>query len=202
MVSFLPDSVRVVLDVGCSSGLFLRTLSEMYGVETWGVDLLEQETLMFKPTHYIRQSIEDAMPSLPDGRFDAIVLNDVLEHLWNPGDVLCLLRQKLSPKGVIVASIPNVLHHSLLRGLLLGRDWEYQDYGILDRTHIRFFTRKSIIRLIESAGFEVRRIQGINGTRSWKLRAVVALSLGYFSETQWLQYGVVAVSNRVNLEQQ
>jgi hypothetical protein len=66
---------------------------------------------------------------------------------------------------VLVASIPNVRFYHNLRDLLIGKDWRYQDSGILDRTHLRFFTRKSLLECLDRSGFEVQQFEGVNGLK-------------------------------------
>jgi GT2 family glycosyltransferase len=96
------------------------------------------------------------------GRFDAIVCADVLEHLRDPGRFLGRARGWLAPGGRLIASIPNVRHHSVLRGLLEG-DWTYEPAGLLDRDHLRFFTRREIEKLFYRAGFTVADLAAVPG---------------------------------------
>jgi 2-polyprenyl-3-methyl-5-hydroxy-6-metoxy-1,4-benzoquinol methylase len=93
---------------------------------------------------------------LISGSFDFVVLGDVLEHLADPWEALRLVRGLLSPGGVAVVSVPNVAAWPVRLGLLAG-SFEYRDFGILDRTHLRFFTRATARELVESAGFAVER---------------------------------------------
>ena len=89
--------------------------------------------------------------------FDVIVCADVLEHLPRPEELLARIREWLAPGGTLLVSLPNVANVTVRAGLVLGR-FPYADKGILDRTHLRFYTRSSARRLIEDAGFPVRRI--------------------------------------------
>ena len=109
------------------------------------------------------------------------------------------IRKYIAPGGVIVGSIPNVRYHKNLFNLLFAKDWEYMDWGILDRTHFRFFTEKSLRRSLSSAGFEVEDFRGINGgiefgLSKWKLAyslfamLSIALSLGYFNDIKHQQF--------------
>ncbi len=93
-----------------------------------------------------------------DRPFDVIVCADVLEHLAEPERVLASVRRWLAPGGLLLVSVPNVANAAIRLSLLAGR-FEYSDKGILDRTHLRFFTRRSARRLVEQAGFRVRRIR-------------------------------------------
>jgi 2-polyprenyl-3-methyl-5-hydroxy-6-metoxy-1,4-benzoquinol methylase len=92
-----------------------------------------------------------------DAPFDAVVCADVLEHLPRPEDLLLHIREWLRPGGILFASIPNVANVSVRGALLAGR-FPYAERGILDRTHLRFYTRRSARELLESAGFRVRRL--------------------------------------------
>ena len=91
------------------------------------------------------------------GRFDAILFGDVLEHLVDPSDALVRVRPWLSERGVVVASVPNVGHWSIVDDLIRGR-FDYVPYSILSGTHVRFFTRSTLIDLFEASGYRVREI--------------------------------------------
>jgi 2-polyprenyl-3-methyl-5-hydroxy-6-metoxy-1,4-benzoquinol methylase len=93
-----------------------------------------------------------------DRAFDAIVCADVLEHLAEPERVLSSVREWIAPGGVLLVSLPNVANAAVRLSLLAGR-FAYTEKGILDRTHLRFFTRKSGRNLIEGAGFQVLRVR-------------------------------------------
>ncbi len=92
-----------------------------------------------------------------DAPFDAVVCADVLEHLPRPEELLARIREWLAPGGFLFVSLPNVANVTVRAGLLLGR-FPYAEKGILDRTHLRFYTRKSARRLLEEAGFRVLRV--------------------------------------------
>jgi SAM-dependent methyltransferase len=100
--------------------------------------------------------------SFERGSFDAIVCGDILEHLRDPGSLLRRAATWLRPDGCIVASIPNVRHHSVVRALLQG-NWTYESAGLLDRDHVRFFTRREIEKLFYRAGFEIRALSVVPG---------------------------------------
>jgi 2-polyprenyl-3-methyl-5-hydroxy-6-metoxy-1,4-benzoquinol methylase len=90
--------------------------------------------------------------------FDAIVFADVLEHLGDPAPMLLAARRWIAPGGLLLVSLPNVANVTVRISLLAGR-FEYADRGILDRTHLRFFTRRSARRAIEAAGFRIARVR-------------------------------------------
>ena len=115
---------------------------------------------------------DDVCAQIPDGYFDVIVCNDVIEHVLDPESFLVSLKSKLAPAGVLVGSIPNVRFWGNLINLLLRRDWKYEDSGVLDKTHLRFFTFKSFRRLMNKAGYELGLMEGIESTRMKILKAI------------------------------
>ena len=90
--------------------------------------------------------------------FDYIILADIVEHLRDPWDFLKKVRRFLKQDGRVIVSIPNVCHVTNLWNMLHG-NWEYKEAGILDRTHLRFFTKKSFSRYLEQAGFKIQSIE-------------------------------------------
>jgi 2-polyprenyl-3-methyl-5-hydroxy-6-metoxy-1,4-benzoquinol methylase len=89
--------------------------------------------------------------------FDIITFGDILEHLIDPWDILLKMKKYLSNNGIIIASIPNLSHIYAIKCILLDK-WIYSNAGILDKTHLRFFTRATVIDLFESTGYEIIKI--------------------------------------------
>ena len=147
---------RRLLDVGAADGLLSRHLTE----RGWRVTGLEADAdaAQAGAGHCERMIVADLNQETPEvgGPFDAIVYGDVLEHLVDPGRVLATLGRSLRLDGVAVVSVPNVAHLWMRLSLLAGR-FDYADRGILDRTHLRFFTRRSLRALLHEAGLRVRR---------------------------------------------
>ncbi len=152
-----------VLEVGCSSGYFGEALRQA-GHEVWGVELSAKAAARAreKLDHVFVGTIEEflANDALQGITFDYITFGDVLEHLVDPVRVLKACRRFLSSNGCIAASIPNVAHKAVRLMLLEGR-WDYAEFGILDNTHLRFFTRKSIVDMFTEAGFAVHRMDAV-----------------------------------------
>jgi 2-polyprenyl-3-methyl-5-hydroxy-6-metoxy-1,4-benzoquinol methylase len=115
-----------------------------------------------------------------------------LEHLVNPELVIKELKRFLSPNGVVVASIPNILFFYQIFRILIEEDWRYEDSGILDNTHLRFFTKKSIIRMFEMSGYQVTKIMGINASPGWKYRVANTLTLGRLNDWKYVHFAVQA----------
>lgn len=148
----LPDD-GVVLDVGCASGGLLAALGERAGRRE-GIEVdhaAAARAEQFADAVHVG-SIEDL--DLPADTFDVVVLGDVLEHLVDPAAALARIRPLLRAGGCVVVSLPNVGHWSVRWGLLRGR-WEYRPTGILDDTHLRFFTWESGSQLLTSSGYSL-----------------------------------------------
>lgn len=198
VAEFVPLSVKTVLDVGCGHGNFLKYIKEITSAETWGIELVPEaaEKAGKVIDKVICSNVENAISLLPDNYFDCITFNDVLEHLVDPWEVLRQIADKLTADGVVVASIPNVRFSGNLVKLLIKKDWQYVDHGILDSTHLRFFTKKSMQRLFEETGYSLEVIKGINATKNWKFGLFNILSFGLFNDTKYLQY--LCVGKRKN----
>ena len=207
MARFLPDSYEHVLEVGCGAGGFsdhLRQPCEVWGVEPNG-DAGKAAAL--KMDRLLIGRYDQLTDQLPDRYFDLIVCNDVIEHMDDHDAFLEAIKQKMRPGGFIVGSIPNVRHITALFKLLIIKDWKYSESGILDRTHLRFFTEKSLCRTLQEHGYSIQMFAGVgsiitNGISrttnkpsrlqdlSYRLisLAVVVLTLGYYWDTQYPQY--------------
>ncbi|HVL06634.1 MAG TPA: methyltransferase domain-containing protein [Acidimicrobiales bacterium] len=158
----LVGGTKRVLDVGCATGYLARALVER-GCTVSGVELDAEAAEEARP--YLERLVigdletMDLAEAFGDDRFDVVVFGDVLEHLRNPLPVLRQAKALLADRGSVVVSIPNIAHGSVRLALLAGR-FDYQDLGLLDSTHVRFFTRSSLERLFREAGMvpiDVRR---------------------------------------------
>jgi len=200
MRAFVPDQARTLLDVGCGDGAFADGLREQRRqrgryLEVWGLELDPDAAARAseRMDRVLVGDAEDLVRGLPAGFFDCVILNDVVEHLAWPEPLLASLRRVLAPGGCLVASIPNVRHFPNVWDLAVRGDWEYREEGILDRTHLRFYTRESMRGLFARSGYRVVTQAGINPTRSWRFRLANALALGRLRDMQFLQYACVAI---------
>ena len=123
------------------------------------------------------------------GPFDTILCLDILEHFVDPWAIVARLGAMLKPGGVIVASIPNVRHYSASLPLLFGDRWDYADAEILDRTHLRFFVRRTAIALMTSGGLLLDSVAKLPRQRA-RDRVPMRLSLGLLDGLLTLQYVV------------
>ncbi len=199
MLSFVPASTRRLLDIGCGEGAFGAAVKHrLPDCEVWGIEPVASAAAVAARSsdRIIANHIEDT-PDLPSGHFDVITLNDVLEHLPWSEPVLKLVTRLLKPDGLLVMSIPNVRFFLNVRDLLFRGEWEYQDYGILDRTHFRFFTKKSVVRLLMRNGFDVVQAVGINPVPlKLHYRVLFALAPRSFADMAFPQFAVVSRPGR------
>lgn len=174
MFSMIPQGSRV-LETGCANGRFSRVLVE-HGCSVTGIEL--DPGAASQAADFCEQVIvgnledPDLQQQIPGG-FDILLFGDVLEHLAQPWNVLRALRSKLNPRGCIVVSIPNVAHWDARIGLLFGK-FDYQDEGVLDSTHLRFFTRRTVWEMLEQTGYRVVSADRVTRLPFWlyKIRLV------------------------------
>ena len=164
MLQFIPPGTQRLLEVGCAAGNFGRQLKERGIAEVWGVEVAEEPARRAGEVldRVLTGDIAVLVDELPPSYFDVVLFNDVLEHLVDPWIVLTRIKQILRPGGMVVSSIPNIRYYPYLRRLVLHKHWEYEESGILDRTHLRFFTTRSIQNMYKELGFEIVRHEGIN----------------------------------------
>lgn len=170
MLKYLPEKAGTIVEVGCGNGAFASLVKERTGAEVWGVEYMSSEAA--KAEKVIDKAfagpIESNLENLPDNFFEVAYFNDVLEHLVDPYTVLAEFRKKMVPGGIVISSIPNIRYHNALIPILFKKDFKYRDYGVMDHTHMRFFTEKSIRRMYEEQGYKILLHEGINKSRSLK----------------------------------
>lgn len=191
----IPPNIQKVLEIGCGRGNFKTHFPE--SVEYWGVDPNDEaRSVAEKRFHRVLVGVYDNVQAdLPEQYFDLIVCNDVIEHMLDHDAFLEQIKQKLAPGGRLLISIPNVRYFSNLYELFIKKDWKYKDAGILDRTHLRFFTEKSLLRTLEEHRFEVLDFQRINLQNFQRFKIVEKLPfLKYF-----LQLAVITFMGKDSL---
>lgn len=168
---FADGKLLHVLEVGCSTGYFGSALKAA-GHTVWGIEPNQASaTIASQKLDIVFVGlVEDFIEDFPDKKFDVISFGDVLEHIAEPSEVLKQCQNLLVEGGAIVASVPNVAHVTI-RAMLLDGNWDYSDLGILDRTHLRFFTRETIQELFQDSQYTVIEINAV------KLPADVAANL-------------------------
>ena len=204
VVELVPRAARRVLDIGCGAGRLGEALKARQPAEVVGIELDEAAAAVarIRLDDVLVGDIERLAPEFPAASFDAIVCADALEHMREPGRVLRMARSWLAPEGRLIASIPNVRYHGVVRSLLDG-NWTYEPAGLLDRTHLRFFTRREVEKLFHRAGFVVEEMRWVGSpgddpgrrrpgeVRSGRLQ-VVGLTDAEADEFYAYQYLVVA----------
>jgi 2-polyprenyl-3-methyl-5-hydroxy-6-metoxy-1,4-benzoquinol methylase len=157
VLSFVPLSANRILDVGCGTGTFGEALRKQRERQVVGITYSPEEAALARQrlTAVYCADLNDFDLS-PLGMFDCVVMSHVLEHFHRPDEFLVKVKGILMPGGVIVVALPNVLVYYQRLQFLFGR-WRYQDWGILDRTHFRFFDLQSSAELLQEAGYEIRK---------------------------------------------
>jgi len=189
----LPPSAIRVLEIGCSAGGTMAWLKAKWpDAEFVGVD--GNPNVLGKLRSLGEKSfIHDLENPLPEiGQFDLILALDILEHLRQPALVLKDLVDRLTHSGRIIVSLPNVAHASVIVDLALRRQFEYRDAGILDRTHLRFFTEKSALALMKEAGLSVVDgvANGLDGSKAALANALTGGLLFHYLVKQYIMAGV------------
>lgn len=153
MLSLVPPGQRA-LDVGCASG-YLAQFLQQRGYRVVGVEIdpepIERARIYCEEVYELSAECLDQLPT-PVPPYDVILFGDVLEHLVHPERALQAVHRLLSPNGVVIISLPNIVFFSARLKILLGR-FDYAREGLFDRTHMRFFTRRTATQLMESCGF-------------------------------------------------
>lgn len=152
---------EAVLDVGCSYGDFGRKLKEMGcsvdGVEIYFPAYIEAQKVLGNVYQLDMDQTDDIAKNI-EKKYSVITFMDVLEHSKNPENVLRAYKDKLTSDGKVYVSLPNVVNVRERMSILMG-NFDYQEYGVFDRTHLRFFTKKSAIELMHSVFSEVRIVE-------------------------------------------
>ncbi len=194
MLRFVPMDAARILEIGCAAGIFGNSIKRRQPCDIWGMELSEKhghcaEKLLDK---VIIGDVSEKLNELPERFFDCIVCNDILEHLIDPFTFIKHLKRHIEPGGKIICSIPNVRYYRVIKDLLINGDWRYKESGVLDMTHLRFFTKKSILRMFKKFGWEVLHIEGINPTSSLTFRILNVLLLGFIADAGYRQFAVIA----------
>lgn len=195
MLKYIPESAVRILEVGCNDGAFCATLKRA-DREIWGVDMNEIAAKKASAicTFVLVGDFNSIFDQLPKNHFDCVIFNDVLEHIYSPWDTIRQVKDLLSPNGVLVSSIPNFRYiDNLITEILFKGEFRYKpEGGILDDTHIRFFTLKSMCRMHREQGYEVLINEGINPCKSWKEKLFINLTFGFLKDARYKQFATVA----------
>ena len=196
MVIFLPDDYSRVLEIGCAAGGFRSSLKP--NCEYWGIEIVETiaETASLKLDKILIGSYLEVFDQLPDSFFDLIICNDVIEHMVDHEEFFRTIKKKIKSDACLVLSVPNVRYLWNLHDLLVKKDWQYKDNGLLDRTHLRFFTERSLRRVVIDSGFSIEMFQGVNSILPFGQLSILErlycrlMILVFGQDLQFLQFGV------------
>jgi len=191
ILPLLPSGrVDRVLEVGCGAGDTLAYL-QTNGRCRWtcGVELFSDaaESARGRLDDVYEGNIEQMALPIAPASLDVVLCLDVLEHLIDPWTTTSRLARLLKPGGVLIASIPNVRHFRVVLPLLFRGRWDYAQFGLMDRTHLRFFTEHSARQLVRQAGLRVDDVRK-SGLDSTPKRAAVMLSAGLLEPLLVFQY--------------
>jgi SAM-dependent methyltransferase len=158
LLALVPEDARTVVDVGCGTGALGAAIKARQGARVVGLEFVpEAVAVAGQRLDLVVQADLDTVGEFPleDGSVDAFVFGDVLEHLRDPQRLLALVQRYLAPAGVIVCSIPNVRHWSVVAPLLIEDRFTYTQAGLLDRTHVHLFTLAEIDDMLRATGYAV-----------------------------------------------
>lgn len=191
ILPLLPNRAERVLEIGCGSGATLAWLKEI-GVagHTTGIELAEHmaDLAIDNVDCLVTGDAETLLNhDASASTYDLVLCLDVLEHLIDPWSMMQKIAMVLKPGGIVVSSIPNVRHFSVLMPLLFKSRWTYVDEGILDRTHLRFFTKESALGLMNTGGLSVFETKS-NIHKGSKSHILTALSFGLLTDLCTVQY--------------
>jgi SAM-dependent methyltransferase len=170
-----------ILDVGCGSGILGKNLK---------LNVLAANAAKVNLDEVVIGDIQTMSLPFSDTMFDCIIFADILEHLLEPTAVLEKLKPYLKPDGVIICSIPNMRHYAVIVKIIRS-GWFYEDYGHFDRTHLRFFSLRSMKDLITNSGFNIESVlPKIAGSR--KMKFLNFILFGKIEEFLAFQYIIKA----------
>lgn len=190
-IELIPQAAGRVLDFGGGIGATAVALKRR-GRAVWAGVADQVEESLPEVDLVMRGNLEESsfIRSIVDaGPFDTILCLDILEHLRDPWEVVRSLSDALSPGGAMVVSVPNVNNRGIVLPLLLKGKWELTDKGLLDRTHLRWFTKHSLIAMLDLPNLEVEQVKANMITRD---RWISLLSFGFLERFLAVQYIVRA----------
>ena len=173
----VPSDALSILDVGCGAGMLGKALKEEHPARrVVGIEL-NADAALIAAAHLdevYTSDVEHFTPPFAQGEFDCIVFADILEHLKEPWALMRQFVSFLAPGGTFIASIPNVRFLGLIGDLAERGSWKYGDEGILDRTHLRFFTKKDFLNFMAQSDIRCESVEYLEGGDLGEVRMVGA----------------------------
>jgi 2-polyprenyl-3-methyl-5-hydroxy-6-metoxy-1,4-benzoquinol methylase len=198
VLQFLKKGDLKVLEIGCGSGATLSMLKSLgYATLVHGVELVDDIANLSDKSidrMYVGD-ISNDMSFLTNDFYDVILCLDVLEHLSDPNQVVLDLSQKLKSDGSFIVSVPNIRNIKILFNLIFLGRFRYEKYGLMDKTHLKWFTRSSAIELLKNDYLQFIKCKITNMTLLSKSGILNLITLGLFKNFLATQYLVVAKKN-------
>jgi len=199
LINFVSKGNNRILDIGCGDGNTGKALKDQgKAVEVVGIEKVSEiaQIAETKIDKVICANVETIELPFNEGYFEYILMGDVLEHLYDPWTLVNNMGRYLKKGGVLIASIPNIRNWCIIKSLVLKGEWNYSSDGLLDDTHLRFFTKKSILKLFSSEDFLVHRlIPEFEFRPTYKFgikKQFNIITLGLFEDFLTFQYIVIA----------
>jgi SAM-dependent methyltransferase len=197
LLKLIKGNPKKVLEIGCASGQTLQYVKYKgadlaVGIEIFP-DVAEVASACLEVDRVIVGNIENIEIDFPPDYFDLIIAGFVIEHVADPWEVIKKLNRYIKPGGQLIGSLPNVRHLSVILPLIFQGKWEYQDEGIMDWTHLRFFTKSSISELLLSTDFQTINI--CSEISSNKLSFINAMTLNLMRDFLAYAYNFSAIKN-------
>ena len=189
ILDLIPGSTKHLLDIGCGTGAISSMAKKKFHIdEVIGIEKFENAASVAatKLDKVFCGDIESLQLDYAGNYFDCILCADILEHLINPENVLRKLKALLSDSGVLITSLPNIRHIVPLLKIMFDK-LEYEESGVLDKTHLRFFTLHTMKKMFAETGFEIQRIEN-NRSVSLKFRIANVITFGLFKPFSIYQY--------------
>jgi len=206
LLDLIPDDNKnkTILEIGAGGANTLIYAKKngyaqnIYGVELFKIENSNQTNSLLEK--FILGDIEKTELPFENNKFDVIICGDVLEHLIDPYTIIAKLKSFLKDDGVIIASIPNIREYKTMKTIFFKGDFKYTDSGILDKTHLRFFTKKNMIDLFKNNNYTIKNIVSSNKGDAMrffkKLRFFKLFLQLFFEEFFTVQYFIVASKNK------
>ncbi len=165
LVALVPGDARTVLDVGCGNGALGDAVKRRQAANVIGLELVPEAAAAAEQRldRVLRVDLDEVTElPLERGSVDAALFGDVLEHLRDPHRLMRVIRPYLADDGVVVCSVPNIKHWHVVGRLLVEDRFEYQQAGLLDRTHVHMFTLTELENMLEETGFEATHLDTLD----------------------------------------
>ncbi len=178
----VKESGLSILDVGCGTGVLGKYFRTHQQCRVYGIEINQEAYEIAKDNldEVTRANVETMELHYETNQFDIVIMGDVLEHLVNPVTAIGKLMQVVKPGGKILITVPNVRHWKVVYRLVCKDEWRYMSWGILDYTHLRFFTKTSIVAMMKENGFQVANAEWVI-QRPSKSNLIDRATLGLFS---------------------